>query len=119
ETSFAQCVSEWLGVPFESVRLVQGDTDIIPVGGGSHSGRSMRMAGVCMGNAANGVIERSRQIAAHMFKLEPKDIEFSNGSFKALGSGPVICLVEVARAAQGLKDLDDARPRPLPAQIDV
>src|SRR5262245_63265355 len=51
ETSFAQCVSEWLGVPFEAVRLVQGDTDIIPVGGGSHSGRSMRMAGVCMGNA--------------------------------------------------------------------
>src|SRR5499433_1322059 len=97
ETSFAQCVSEWLGVPFESVRLVQGDTDIIPVGGGSHSGRSMRMAGVCMGNAANGVIERSRQIAAHMFKLEPKDIEFSNGSFTAGGYpyGCATCEVEI------------------------
>src|SRR5499427_2778001 len=119
ETSFAQCVSEWLGVPFESIRLVQGDTDIIPVGGGSHSGRSMRMAGVCMGNAANGVIERSRQIAAHMLEVEPKDNEFSNGSFKAQGSGRVIGLFEVARAAQELNDLDDALRGPLAAQSDV
>ena len=53
ETSFAQCVSEWLGVPFDEVRLVQGDTDIVPIGGGSHSGRSMRMAGFVMGKAAD------------------------------------------------------------------
>jgi len=119
ETSFAQCVSEWLGVPFESVRLVQGDTDIIPVGGGSHSGRSMRMAGVCMGNAANGVIERSRQIAAHMLKVEPKDVEFTGGSFKARGSGRAIGIFEVARAAQELNDLDDTLRGPLAAESDV
>src|SRR5215475_8664859 len=119
ETSFAQCVSEWLGVPFESVRLVQGDTDIIPVGGGSHSGRSMRMAGVCMGNAANGVIERSRQIAAHVLKVEPKDVEFSNGAFKAAGSGRAIGIFEVARAAQELNDLDDTLRGPLAAESDV
>ena len=119
ETSFAQCVSEWLGVPFESVRLVQGDTDIVPVGGGSHSGRSMRMAGVCMGNAANGVIERSRQIAAHILKVEPTDVEFSGGSFKARGSGRAVGLFEVARAAQELNDLDDALRGPLAAESDV
>jgi len=119
ETSFAQCVSEWLGVPFDSVRLVQGDTDIIPVGGGSHSGRSMRMAGVCMGNAANGVIDKSRQIAAHMLKVEPKDVEFSGGSFKARGSARAIGIFEVARAAQELNDLDDALRGPLAAESDV
>jgi aerobic carbon-monoxide dehydrogenase large subunit len=119
ETSFAQCVSEWLGVPFESVRLVQGDTDIVPVGGGSHSGRSMRMAGVCMGNAANGVIERSRQIAAHMLDVEPDDVEFSAGSFKARGSGRAVGIFEVARAAQELNDLDDALRGPLVAESDV
>jgi carbon-monoxide dehydrogenase large subunit len=118
ETSFAQCVSEWLGVPFESVRLVQGDTDIVPVGG-SHSGRSMRMAGVCMGNAANGVIERSRQIAAHMLEVEPDDVEFSAGSFKARGSGRAVGIFEVARAAQELNDLDDALRGPLVAESDV
>jgi carbon-monoxide dehydrogenase large subunit len=119
ETSFAQCVSEWLGVPFESVRLVQGDTDIVPVGGGSHSGRSMRMAGVCMGNAANGVIERSRQIAAHMLDVEPDDVEFSSGSFKARGSGRAVGIFEVARAAQELNDLDDTLRGPLVAESDV
>jgi carbon-monoxide dehydrogenase large subunit len=119
ETSFAQCVSEWLGVPFESVRLVQGDTDMVPVGGGSHSGRSMRMAGVCMGNAANGVIERSRQIAAHMLDVEPDDVEFSGGSFKARGSGRAVGIFEVARAAQELNDLDDALRGPLVAESDV
>ena len=51
-----------------------------------------------MGNAANGVIERSRQIAAHMLKVEPNDVEFSGGSFKARGSGRAIGLFEVARA---------------------
>src|SRR5690606_4742792 len=44
ETSFAQLVTEWLGVPFDAVRLVTGDTDRVTVGGGSHSGRSMRLA---------------------------------------------------------------------------
>jgi aerobic carbon-monoxide dehydrogenase large subunit len=118
ETSFAQCVSDWLGVPFESVHLVQGDTDVIPVGGGSHSGRSMRMAGVCMGSAATGVLERSRLIAAHMLKVEPKDVEFSKGGFKAAGAGRVVGIFEVARAAQTLNDLDDALRGPLAAECD-
>src|SRR5262249_17431668 len=52
ETSFAQCVAEWLGVAFDEISLIQGDTDVVPVGGGSHSGRSMRMAGVVMGKAS-------------------------------------------------------------------
>src|SRR6266702_739391 len=118
ETSFAQCVSEWLGVPFESVRLVQGDTDIIPVGGGSHSGRSMRMAGLCMGNAADGLLARSRSIAAHMLDAEPGEVEFSQGRFKARGSGRAVGLFEVARAAQTLNDLDDALRGPLAAECD-
>jgi carbon-monoxide dehydrogenase large subunit len=58
ETSFAQCVSEWLAVPFEQVKLVQGDTDIVPVGGGSHSGRSMRFASIVMGTCSNAIIAR-------------------------------------------------------------
>src|SRR5712691_1483920 len=56
ETSFAQCVAEWLGVPVEAIRLIQGDTDVVPVGGGSHSGRSMRMASVVRGKAPDETI---------------------------------------------------------------
>ena len=59
ETSFAQCVGEWLGVEVDSIRLIQGDTDIVPIGGGSHSGRSMRMGGVVMGKASQAVIARA------------------------------------------------------------
>ena len=54
ETSFAQCVAEWLGVDFERIKLIQGDTDIVPIGGGSHSARSMRMGGIVMGKASRG-----------------------------------------------------------------
>jgi aerobic carbon-monoxide dehydrogenase large subunit len=118
ETSFAQCVSEWLGVPFDKVTLVQGDTDVIPVGGGSHSGRSMRMAGLCMGNAAQSVLDRSRRIAAHMLEVAPEKVEFAKGNFRAGASGRAISVFEVARAAQSLNDLDDELRGPLAAECD-
>ena len=58
-TSFTQLIPDWLGVPFDCVRLIQGDTDIIPVGGGSHSGRSMRHAGTVIVKAVPGLIEKT------------------------------------------------------------
>src|SRR5262245_7196864 len=57
ETSFAQLVTEWLGVPIESVRLVTGDTDRVQVGGGSHEGGSMRLASIGIGNATEDSID--------------------------------------------------------------
>src|SRR5262249_52280339 len=118
ETSFAQCVSEWLGVPFEAVRLVQGDTDAIPVGGGAHSRRSMGMAGVCGGNAPQALLQRSHRIGAHMLDVAPEQVEFAKGSFRAGGSGRAITLFEIARAAQTLNDLDDELRGPLAAECD-
>jgi carbon-monoxide dehydrogenase large subunit len=118
ETSFAQCVSEWLGVPFESVKLVQGDTDVVPVGGGSHSGRSMRMAGFVMGKAAEQVILKSKRIAAHMLKVEPDTIEFKDGRFRANGADRSFDIFEIAHAARTLNDLADDLRAPLSAEID-
>jgi carbon-monoxide dehydrogenase large subunit len=118
ETSFAQCVSEWFGVPFESIRLVQGDTDIVPVGGGSHSGRSMRMAGFVMGKASDAIIVRSRAIAAHMLKVDPGEVEFAQGRFRTKSSDRSFDVFEIARAAQSLNDLDDALRGPLAAECD-
>ncbi len=118
ETSFAQCVSEWFGVPFESVKLVQGDTDIVPVGGGSHSGRSMRMAGFVMGKAADAVLMKSRRIAAHMLKVEPDKIEFKDGRFSAGGSQRSFDIFEIADAARTLNDLADDLRAPLSAECD-
>jgi carbon-monoxide dehydrogenase large subunit len=121
ETSFAQCVSEWLGVPFGQVRLAQGDTDVVPVGGGSHSGRSMRMAGFVMGKAADAVLARARAIAAHMLKVEPGQVTFAQGRFRAADGGAdgrVFNLLEIACAARTLNDLDDSLRGPLAGECD-
>ncbi len=107
ETSFAQCVSEWLGVPFEQVRLIQGDTDIVPVGGGSHSGRSMRMAGFVMGKASADVIEKGKRIAARMLETSADDIAFESGMFSRRGTNRSASLAEVATAARDRADLPD------------
>jgi carbon-monoxide dehydrogenase large subunit len=116
ETSFCQCVSEWLGIPWDRVRLVQGDTDIVPVGGGSHSGRSMRMAGYTMGRAADGVIARGRAIAARLLHSAEGDVMFADGAYK-FGTQSV-SLAEVARAAHTLNDLPDNLRGPLSAECD-
>ncbi len=65
ETSFAQLVTEWLGVPFERVRLLTGDTDTVKVGGGTHSGRGMRLASIIIHKATRGIIAKGARIAAH------------------------------------------------------
>ena len=67
ETSFAQLIVEWFGVEVEQVRLITGDTDLVAVGGGSHSGRSMRLGGVVMAKAADQIVEQGpphRRVAA-------------------------------------------------------
>jgi carbon-monoxide dehydrogenase large subunit len=116
ETSFTQCVSEWLGLPQDKVRLVQGDTDIVPVGGGSHSGRSMRMAGYTMGRATDAMIERGRAIAARLLHVEPTAITYAGAAFTAGGTS--VSLAETAAAAFALNDLPDELRGPLAAECD-
>ncbi len=118
ETSFAQLVTEWLGVPFDSVRLITGDTDIVQVGGGTHSGRSMRMGSVVIWNSAKEIIAKGTRIAARLLESDPSVIQFDNGRFKVQGATPSISLFEVAAAAQQLKDLPDDLRGPLAAFSD-
>ena len=118
ETSFAQCVGEWLGTPLDRVRLIQGDTDLVPVGGGSHSGRSMRMAGIVMGKASEQVLAKARKIAAHMLEADSTDIGFTEGRFTVKGTDRSVGLFEVAGAAQERNDLPDDLRGPLEAESD-
>src|SRR5207237_6897134 len=76
ETSFAQLIGEWLGVPLDSVRLVTGDSDRAPVGGGSHSGRALRLASIVMLNASRDIIAKGRNIAGHVLEAATSDLEF-------------------------------------------
>ena len=100
ETSFAQCVAEWLGVDFDAVRLIAGDTDIVKEGGGSHSARSMRMAGIVMGKASDRIIERGREIAGRMLEAAPADISFADGRFTIAGTDRSAGIFEVAAMAE-------------------
>ncbi len=118
ETSFAQCVGEWLGAPVERIRLIQGDTDLVPIGGGSHSGRSMRMAGVVMGKASELIVAKAGRIAAHVLEADSADIAFAEGRFTVTGTDRTIGLFEVARAAQERNDLPDDLRGPLQAECD-
>ena len=82
ETSFAQIVSEWLGVDPERVRLVTGDTDRVQAGGGSASARSMRLGSWVTAKAADEIVEKGRRIAAAMLEVAEADIEFVRRAFR-------------------------------------
>jgi carbon-monoxide dehydrogenase large subunit len=118
ETSFAQLIVDWLGVPLERVQLIQGDTDIIPIGGGSHSGRSMRLAGIVIGKASDAVIAKGKRIAAHVLEAAEHDIEFAGGRFTVKGTDRSLGLFEVAREALARNDLRDDLGGPLAAEGD-
>src|SRR5262245_60506878 len=113
ETSFAQCVADWLGVPFAQIRLIHGDTNVVKEGGGSHSARSMRMAGIVMGKATDIIIERGRRIAGHMLEAGVDDIAFAAGRFAIKGTDRSIGIFDVARAAEQNGDLPDHLRGPL------
>ena len=117
QTSFAQLVTDWLGVPFDCVHLIQGDTDLVPVGGGSHSGRSMRLAGIVIGKASDALIAKGKRIAAHVLEAAEHDIEFSGGNFTVQGTDRSIGLFEVAREAMRRKDLAADLSRPAGRRI--
>ncbi|MGH7087269.1 MAG: xanthine dehydrogenase family protein molybdopterin-binding subunit, partial [Stellaceae bacterium] len=105
ETSFAQLLTTWLGVPFESVDFVAHDTDRVQAGGGSHSGRSMRIASLAIGTATDIVIDKGRRIAAHMLETSPLDIEFARGAFTVKGTDRRLGIFEAAKAAETRNDL--------------
>jgi carbon-monoxide dehydrogenase large subunit len=101
ETSFAQIVSEWLGVEPEQVRLVTGDTERVQAGGGSASARSMRLGAWVVALASDRIVEKGRRIAAALLEAAEADIEFSRGRFVVTGTDRSVGLFEVAAAALG------------------
>ncbi|HZT51244.1 MAG TPA: xanthine dehydrogenase family protein molybdopterin-binding subunit [Stellaceae bacterium] len=118
ETSFAQPVSEWLGVPFDCIDLVTGDTDRVPVGGGSNSGRSMRYAGILMGKASDAIIAKGRRIAAHVLETSADDIEFAGGLFRVAGTDRTLGIFAAADAARRRDDLPEDLRGPLASEQD-
>src|ERR1700722_6130725 len=118
ETSFAQLVTEFLGVPLDSIRLVTGDTARVSVGGGAHSGRALRLGSIVMLNASKAIIEKGMQIASHVLEADVADLEFTAGNFTVKGTDRAIGIFETARAALERNDLPDELRGPLGGESD-
>jgi aerobic carbon-monoxide dehydrogenase large subunit len=99
ETVFSQMVSDWLGVPFEAVRFLQGDTWAVPYGRGSYASRSMTVCASALRVAADKIVEKGKMIASRMLEASEGDVEFTHGVFRIAGTDRTATIQEVARAS--------------------
>jgi aerobic carbon-monoxide dehydrogenase large subunit len=110
ETSFAQVVSDLLHVPVEKVKIILGDTDVVKVGGGSHSGRSMRHAATVFSKAAMDLIDKGKKIAALAMNVSPDTIDFTDdGRFTSRDTNRSFDFLELAKEAANLTLPDDLK----------
>jgi carbon-monoxide dehydrogenase large subunit len=97
-TAFAQLVSAWLGVPFEAINYIQGDTEKVAFGRGTYAARSSLVGGNGLRAAADAVIARGKEMAGALLEASPGDIEFSAGTFTVVGTDKRLSIGQVARA---------------------
>jgi carbon-monoxide dehydrogenase large subunit len=119
-TPFAQVLHQSLGVPFESIRLVQGDSDLLIAGGGTGGSKSLMASGAAIVEAAQLVIEKGRNAAAHMLEAAVADIEFERdaeglGRFTIAGTDRGIGIMELAERIRTANN----PPPEMPASLDV
>ena len=98
ETAFAQLVSEWLGVPFEAIQYIQGDTAQVSFGRGTFAARSSMVGGVALRSAADGIIAKAKDMAGALMEAAAADIEFKEGKFTVSGTDKSISITDVAKA---------------------
>ena len=99
ETTFAQLVTDQLGVLLDQVEIVHGDTAKIPFGMGTYGSRSLAVGGSAMVRAMDKVITKGRKIAAHLLEASLEDIEFKDGHFSVAGTDRKKSLTEISLAA--------------------
>src|SRR5699024_1904355 len=99
ETSFAQLVSDRLGLPIENIEVVHGDTDRIPFGMGTYGSRTLAVGGSAIAKAMDKIVDKSKKIAAHMLEAAEADIEFDHGTFSVAGTDKQLSMAEVAFSA--------------------
>ena len=100
-TPFAQVLATKLGVPFDKIRLLQGDSDQLPLGGGTGGSKSAMMSGTAIAQGAEKVIEQGKPIAAFVLEAATGDIEFHNGRFVIAGTDRAIGIMELAAKLRG------------------
>ncbi|WP_085907554.1 xanthine dehydrogenase family protein molybdopterin-binding subunit [Kiloniella majae] len=99
ETTFAQIVSDQLGVPIDQVEISHGDTGKVPFGMGTYGSRSLAVGGSAIMKAIDKVVEKSKKIAAHTLEASVEDIEHSGGVFSVAGTDKKMTMAEIAFSA--------------------
>jgi carbon-monoxide dehydrogenase large subunit len=114
-TPFAQVLHQKLGVPFESIRLVQGDSDRLVAGGGTGGSKSLMASGAAILQAADIVIEKGRRAAGYLLEAAAEDIEFAAGRFAIAGTDRSIGIMELAERLRAIGPL----PQDVPNSLDA
>jgi len=99
ETTFAQIVSDKLGIPLDQIEVVHGDTDKVPFGMGTYGSRSLPVGGSAIMKAADKIIAKGKKVAAHLMEAAEADIVFENGTFKVTGTDKAVPLGQAVFAA--------------------
>jgi carbon-monoxide dehydrogenase large subunit len=112
-TTYAQILTDTLGIPFERIRLVEGDSDQMAYGNGSGGSRSVMYAGSALTESAKLVIARGKEVAAEVLEASVSDIEFEAGRFNIAGTDRSIGLLELAERLRGGLELLEGTPSSL------
>ena len=107
ETAFSQIVADRLGVPFEDVEVLHGDTQVSAKGYDTYGSRSLVVGGEAVVRAVDKVIEKAKPIAAHLMEASADDLEFSGGSFSVKGTDQGMGIAELATAVFAAHNLPD------------
>lgn len=107
-TGFSQIVADRLGVPFEDVEIIHGDTQSSPKGLDTYGSRSLTVGGVAVINAVDKVIDKARRVAAHLMEANEEDLEYADGQFTVAGApGSAVAFGDIAFAVFSAHDLPD------------
>ena len=97
-TVFPQLIHEWLGLPYENIRYIQGDTDQIPLGRGTYAARSAMLASTALHQATQRAIAKALQMAAKLLDADPEDLTFQDGHFRLGESNRALSFADVVKA---------------------
>jgi carbon-monoxide dehydrogenase large subunit len=107
DTTFAQVVADRLGVGYDEIEVLHGDTSLVPLGMDTYGSRSLAIGMAALCNAADKVVAKSQRIVAHALEVAAEDLEYDRGTFRVRGTDRAMTVKEAAFAAWHAHDLPD------------
>lgn len=112
-TPFAQVLHQYTGIPFERIRLLQGDSDQLVAGGGTGGSKSLMASGAAIVEASAELIMKAKRVAGHFLEAGDEDIEFSGGKLRVVGTDRALSIMELAERLRHTTTLPEGVPKDL------